>query len=63
VKHAYCTTEKSERLLNYKTTYTLKNGVRKMVEWAKQIGLQKPTYKLPLEITKKAPRVWKEKLI
>lgn len=63
VKHAYCTTKKSEELLDYKTTHRLKDGIKKMVEWAKKVGPQKPTYRLPLEITKKAPRAWKEKLI
>lgn len=63
VKYAHCTTEKSEKLLDYKTTHKLKDGIKKMVEWAKKVGLQKPTYRLPLEITKKAPRAWKEKLI
>jgi len=63
VKHAYCTTRKSEELLGYKTLHTLRDGVGKMVEWAKKAGPQKPTYRVPLEITKKAPPAWKEKLI
>jgi UDP-glucose 4-epimerase len=63
VKHAYCTIEKSINLLNYETKHSLKDGVKKMVEWAKQIGPQEPTYRLPLEITKKAPRVWVERLM
>lgn len=63
VKHAFCTTEKAERLLDYKTNTKLKDGIQKMVNWARQVGPQKPTYRLPLEITKNAPKVWKEKLI
>jgi len=63
VKHAHCTVEKSERLLNYKTKHTLREGVTKMVDWVKEIGPQKPTYKLPLEITKNAPQMWVEKLM
>jgi UDP-glucose 4-epimerase len=63
VKYAFCTTKKSEKLLDYKTKHTLREGVRKMVEWAKRIGPQKPSYRIPLEITKKAPRVWVNKLI
>lgn len=61
VKHAYSTVEKSIRLLHYKTNHSLKAGVTKMAEWARQVGPQEPSYKLPLEITKKAPRVWLEK--
>lgn len=63
VKHAYCTTEKSEKLLDYKSKTKLKDGIQKMVEWAKKVGPQKPTYRLSLEITKKVPKVWKEKFI
>ncbi|MGQ9595799.1 MAG: NAD-dependent epimerase/dehydratase family protein [Thermoproteota archaeon] len=58
VKHAYCTVEKSIELLDYRTRYRLREGVAKMVEWAKQMGPQEPSYRLPLEITKRAPRVW-----
>lgn len=63
VKHAYCTCDKAERLLDYKTSTKLKDGVQKMVDWAREVGPQKSTYRLPLEITKNAPRVWTEKLI
>jgi len=63
VKNAFCTIEKSERLLGYKTKTKLRNGVKKMAEWAKKIGPQKPTYTLPLEIVKHVPRVWRDRLI
>lgn len=63
VKHAYCTIEKSEKLLGYKDNHTLRQGLEKMVEWAKEIGYQKPSYRIPLEITKHAPEVWREKMI
>jgi hypothetical protein len=33
----------------------------KMVAWARQVGPQSPTYTLPLEITKGAPKVWVER--
>jgi UDP-glucose 4-epimerase len=63
VKHAYCTVRKSMDLLDYKTSHTLKQGLSKMVDWARDLGPQEPTYRLPLEITRKAPRVWVEKLM
>jgi UDP-glucose 4-epimerase len=63
VKNAYCTVEKSMKLLDYKGRYTLREGVARMVEWAKRVGPQDPTYTLSLEITKRAPRVWLDKLI
>jgi UDP-glucose 4-epimerase len=61
VAHAYCTVDKSAKLLGYKTKYTLREGLSKMVEWARRIGPQEPTYTIPLEITKGAPRVWVER--
>lgn len=63
VKHAYCTVRKSMDLLDYKTRHNLKEGLAEMVEWARDLGPQEPTYKLPLEITRKAPRVWVDKLM
>ncbi|HVH15546.1 MAG TPA: NAD-dependent epimerase/dehydratase family protein [Candidatus Angelobacter sp.] len=61
VKHAYCTVKKSIDLLGYETRHSLKDGLVRMVEWARRIGPRQPTYVLPLEITKGAPRVWLER--
>jgi UDP-glucose 4-epimerase len=58
VKHAWCTADKSIKLLGYRTRFPLGKGVAKMWGWAKKIGPQEPTYTLPLEIKNKAPRVW-----
>jgi len=63
VKDAYCTTEKSERILKYRTNHSLRQGLGKMIGWAMEIGKQKPSYRIPLEITKRAPKVWREKMI
>lgn len=63
VKAAHCTVRKSMDLLGYKTRHNLKEGLSKMVDWARSLGPQEPTYKLPLEITRKAPRVWVDKLM
>jgi hypothetical protein len=41
----------------------MSEGIKIMVNWAKEVGPQEPTYRLPLEITKKAPQVWREKLV
>lgn len=61
VKQAYCTVEKSVKVLGYQTKHSLREGLIKMIEWARRTGPQKPSYTLPLEITKGAPRVWVEK--
>jgi len=63
VKHAHCTTDKSENLLGYRTNHALEQGLKKMIDWARQVGEQKPSYRIPLEINKRAPRVWREKMI
>ncbi len=59
----YGTVQRAIDLLNYKTLHSLKNGLSEMVEWAREFGPREPSYKLPLEIMKRAPRVWVEKLV
>jgi UDP-glucose 4-epimerase len=61
VKHAYCTVEKSIRLLGYSTRYSLKEGLAEMIDWARKLGPQQPTYTVPLEISQRAPKVWVER--
>ena len=63
VKHAYCLADKATNLLGYRTKHQLKNGLVKMFNWAEQLRPQEPTYILPLQITKRAPRVWVEKFM
>lgn len=65
VKEAYCTNDKAEKLLGYKTTVTLEEGVRKMAQWAKKKGPQKFKYlKNGVELeTKDLPKTWSEELI
>lgn len=65
VKDAYCTNEKAEKLLGYKTTISLEKGVKRMISWAKKLGPQKFNYLedgLELE-TDDVPETWKRKLI
>lgn len=65
VMEAYCTNTKAATLLNYQTTITLVEGVRKMVKWAKEKGPQKFKYlKNGVELpTKDLPVTWSKKLI
>ncbi len=63
VKHAYCTVRKSMKLLGYDTKHQLDEGLSKMVKWAKEVGPQEPTYALPLEIIKGAPRAWVKRVM
>jgi UDP-glucose 4-epimerase len=65
VKEAFCTIDKAERLLGFRTTITLREGVRQMIKWARELGPQQPQYRVDgLEIvTDKTPATWTEKLI
>ena len=65
VMEAYCTNIKAAKLLNYKTTVSLAEGVAKMVGWAKEKGPQKFKYlKNGVELpTKDLHLTWSKKLI
>lgn len=64
VKHAYCTNDKAKRILGYKTSVTLEEGVKRMVAWAKTIGPQEFQYLENLELEgDKVPRMWSRKLM
>lgn len=65
VKDAFCTNDKAEKLLGYKTTVSLEEGVGKMVVWAKSMGPQEFHYlKNGLELeNSKVPVTWNKKLM
>lgn len=65
VKEAYCTNTKAKKLLGYRTSVSLKEGVSRMVAWAKTMGPQTFIYlKDGLELeTKDTPKLWSKKLI
>lgn len=64
VKHAYCSSDKARRLLDYQTTKTLEQTVEEMVTWIRKRGPLPFNYHLPLEIVnEKTPKTWTEKLI
>lgn len=64
VKHAYCTNDKAQELLGYKTSISLEEGIRKMVEWARTQGAQEFRYLDELELGgDKLPITWKTKMI
>ncbi|HSX39327.1 MAG TPA: NAD-dependent epimerase/dehydratase family protein [Candidatus Saccharimonadales bacterium] len=64
VKHAFCTNDKAQELLGYKTSVKFEDGIEKMTEWAKQTGPQKFLYLDSLElINQSTPKTWVEKII
>lgn len=65
VREAYCTLEKAQRLLGYRTTVLLDAGIRRMVAWAKELGPQPMRYlENGLELTTgNAPATWTKELM
>ena len=65
VRDAYCTDEKARRLLGYRATIPLEEGVRRMINWARELGPQQPKYMEDgLELTaENTPVTWTERLI
>ena len=64
VSDAWCTAEKAERLLGYKTSITLEDGIRKMIAWAREVGPKPFHYLDNLElISSDTPTTWKDKLL
>ena len=59
VKHAFCTTDKSERLLGFQDKTPLKEGLFRMAKWAKSRGPMKPIVWEGYEIMHKLPDFWK----
>lgn len=63
VKLAGCSADKSRRLLGYKTTYTLDQGLVEMIKWIKDRGPRPFQYHLALEIINdQTPSTWKDRL-
>ncbi len=63
VKLAYCSHKKAERLLGYRTTVPIAEGVRRMVAWARRLGPRPFQYiRGGLELRRNAPPTWTKKL-
>jgi UDP-glucose 4-epimerase len=64
VKNAWSSNERAISVLGYKTNTKFEDGVKKMCEWAKSIGYQKPVYLDSLELENDStPITWRDKLI
>jgi len=64
VRDANCSAEKTRRLLGYRTSTGLDDGLRSLVNYIKNRGPKEFTYHLPIEFsTPKTPRTWTERLI
>lgn len=64
VKLATCSANKARELLGYKTSTTMRQGVKKTADYIRLRGTKRFQYHLPLEIINdKTPKTWKNKLI
>lgn len=63
VRNAYCSISKSERLLDFKDKTSIKEGIKKLIRWIKDVGPKHPHYLENLEIEAHAPKVWTEKML
>jgi len=62
VKHATCSSNKARKLLKYKTTTNLYEGIKKTFKYIKEKGPKKFNYHVDLEIVNDlTPKVWLEK--
>lgn len=63
VKVATCSADKARKLLGYRTSTTLREGLEDMVAYIKNRGIKPFTYHLDLEIVSKlTPKTWKDKM-
>jgi UDP-glucose 4-epimerase len=63
VKLASCSADKARKLLNYKTQYSLEQGIGEMIDYVKTRGVKPFKYHLDIEIKSDlTPRSWTEKL-
>jgi UDP-glucose 4-epimerase len=64
VKHANCSADLSRKILGYKTTVNLRDGLTELANWIKLRGAKDFDYHLPLEfINEKTPKTWTERLM
>lgn len=64
VKFAFSTDDKAREILGYKSKISLRDGIKKMIDSARDIGYQQPKYLAELELySDDMPLTWKNKLI
>ena len=64
VKYANCSADKSRKILNYKTKYSIESTLIEMIEDIKKKGPKKFQYNYNIEIDSKIlPKTWKNKII
>ena len=64
VKHALCSADKARDLLNYKTTVSLDDGIKRTYDYIKERGIRPFDYNINIEINNElTPTTWTKKEI
>jgi UDP-glucose 4-epimerase len=64
VKLATCSADKARRLLDYRTTVSLRDGLLAMIDFIRKKGTRPFRYHLDLEIVnERTPKTWKDRLL
>lgn len=63
VKNAYCSSEKTRKLLGYKPIQSIEHCLHEMVEDIKRRGAKEFNYFAPIEIKKGAPETWTARMM
>lgn len=64
VKTAFCSSDKARRLLGYRTTYSLREGLTEIIAWISARGPKPFRYNYEIEIrNSRTPKTWTEALI
>ena len=64
VMHATCSADKARKLLNYKTSVSLNDGIKKTFDYIKKRGVKPFDYNIKIEINNElTPKTWTQKEI
>ncbi len=58
VKHAYCSHEKIKKYFNCEPKWPLEDGLKRMADWAKRVGIRKSKEFKKIEIKYNLPPAW-----
>lgn len=63
VLHAVCSSDLARKVLNYKTTTSLDDGLKQLCDWIKEKGSKPFQYHLPVELVNdKTPKTWTDNI-
>ncbi len=64
VKYAYSSHKLAEKLMGFRSKTKMREGIRKMIQWAKEMGPQEFRYIKEMDLENELiPKTWKNKLI